>query len=347
LSYGIHVIVSASRWMDLRANFRDLLGARIELRLGDPGDSLAARKAAAGVPAEAPGRGITPEGLHLLVVQPQLTGGGPGELVEAIAAAWTGAPARPVRMLPASVPYSAIAGDADPANRFALPIGIAESNLGPVRIDFASEPHLLAFGDAECGKSTLLRGLATAISTRFTPEEARIVLIDHRRSLLGAVRTEHLIGYGTGTQQTVDLIGSVADYMQRRLPGPDVTEEELRGRSWWKGPQCFVLVDDYDLVPTAEGNPLAPLVPYLAQARDIGLHLIIARHSGGVGRALFEPVLQRLKELASPVLVMSGDREENLGLGSVRFGALPPGRARLVTRKENGTLIQIADCPAP
>jgi DNA segregation ATPase FtsK/SpoIIIE, S-DNA-T family len=26
------------------------------------------------------------------------------------------------------------------------------------------------------------------------------VLVDHRRSLLGAVRTEHLIGYGTGAQ---------------------------------------------------------------------------------------------------------------------------------------------------
>ncbi|MEU7871201.1 type VII secretion protein EccCa [Dactylosporangium sp. NPDC049140] len=346
LAYGIHVIVSAPRWMDLRSNFRDLLGARIELRLGDGADSIAPRKAAAGVPDEAPGRGITPEGLHLLVAQPQLNGGEPGELVTAVASAWTGARARPVRMLPASVPFAAIADDADPQNPLALPIGIDESNLLPVRIDFAGEPHLLAFGDAESGKSTLLRGLATSISTRFTPEQARIVLIDHRRSLLGAVRTEHLIGYGTGTQQTVDLIGSVADYMQRRLPGPDVTEDQLRRRSWWTGPQCFVLVDDYDLVPTAAGNPLAALLPYLAQARDIGLHLIVARHSGGVGRALFEPVLQRLRELASPVLLMSGDREESLALGKVRFATLPPGRAQLVTRKESGTLIQIADCPA-
>ncbi|WP_432984786.1 type VII secretion protein EccCa [Dactylosporangium sp. CA-233914] len=346
LSYGIHMVVSASRWMDFRANLRDLLGARVELRLGDVTDSLASRKAAGSVPSDAPGRGITQEGLHLLVVEPQLTNGDPGELVTAIASAWTGAPARPVRMLPAAVPFSAIAGDADPGNRLALPIGIAESNLQPVRIDFAGEPHLMAFGDAESGKSTLLRGIAASISTRFTPEEARIVLIDHRRSLLGAVRTEHLIGYGTGTEQTADLIASVANYMQRRLPGPDVTEEQLRNRSWWTGPQCFVLVDDYDLVPTSAGNPLAPLVPYLAQARDIGLHLIVARHSGGAGRALFEPVLQRLKELASPTLLMSGDRDESLGLGNVRFSALPPGRARLVTRKESGTLIQIADLPA-
>ncbi|WP_344618198.1 type VII secretion protein EccCa [Dactylosporangium salmoneum] len=345
LSYGIHMVVSASRWMDFRANFRDLFGARVELRLGDATDSLATRKAAAGVPIEAPGRGITAEGLHLLVVQPQLTGGEPGDLVKSIATAWTGAPARPVRMLPASVPFSVIADDADPANRFALPIGIAEANLGPIRVDFGSEPHFMAFGEAESGKSTLLRVLATMISTRFTPQEARIVLIDHRRSLLGAVRSEHLIGYGTGTQQTEDLMASVADYMERRLPGPDVTEDQLRNRSWWTGPHCFVLVDDYDLIPTSAGNPLSPLMPYLAQARDIGLHLILARRSGGAGRAVYEPVIQRLKELASPGLIMSGDREDGAVLGDIRFGPLPPGRGRLVTRKENGTLIQVADLP--
>ncbi|MFD0582852.1 type VII secretion protein EccCa [Dactylosporangium darangshiense] len=346
LSYGIHMIVSASRWMDLRSNFRDLFGARVELRLGDATDSMATRKAANTVPNEAPGRGITPEGLHLLVVRPQLTGGEPADLVSAIAAAWTGAPAQPIRLLPAAVPFTAIADDADPANRFALPIGIAESDLCPVRIDFAGEPHFMAFGGPESGKSTLLRVIATMISTRFTPQEARIVLIDHRRSLLGAVRTEHLIGYGTGTQQTEDLMASVADYMERRMPGPDVTEDQLRSRSWWAGPQCFVLVDDYDLVPTGGTNPLSPLLPYLAQARDIGLHLILTRRSGGATRALYEPVIQRLKELATPGLVMSGDREDGAVLGDVRFGPLPAGRGRLVTRKENGTLIQIADLPA-
>ncbi|WP_432834409.1 type VII secretion protein EccCa [Dactylosporangium sp. CA-092794] len=345
LSYGIHLAVSASRWMDLRMNFRDLFGARVELRLGDVSDSLASRKAAAGVPQDAPGRGITAEGLHLLVVEPRLTGGEPAGLVRSIASAWPGAPAPRVRLLPAEVPHSEIAGDADPANRFALPIGIAESDLRPVRVDFASEPHFMAFGDAESGKSTLLRGIATSISTRFTPEEARIVLIDYRRSLLGAVRTEHLIGYGTGAQQTEELIASVADYMERRLPGPDLTEEQLRTRSWWSGPQCFVLVDDYDLVATGSSNPLQALVPYLAQARDIGLHLILTRRSGGAARALYEPVLQRLKELASPGLIMSGDRDEGVLLGSVRFGPLPPGRGRLVTRREEGTLIQVANLP--
>ncbi|MGI5246886.1 type VII secretion protein EccCa [Dactylosporangium sp. CA-139066] len=346
LAYGIHMIVSAPRWMDFRSNFRDLLGARVELRLGDVTDTMATtRKVADTVPKEAPGRGITPEGLHLLVVQPELTGGDPAGLVSSIAAAWTGAPARPVRLLPPSVPLSAIADDADPANKLALPIGIAESTLRPVRIDFASDPHFLVFGAPESGRSTLLRVIATMVATRFTPEEARIVLIDHRRSLLGAVRTDHLIGYGTSTQQTTDLIASVADYMQRRMPGTDVSEDQLRNRNWWTGPQCFVLVDDYDMLPT-NPSPLAPLLPYLNEARDIGLHLILARRSGGAAASLYEPVIKLLKESWSPGLIMSGTREDGTVLGDVRFTPLPPGRGRLVSRKESGTLIQIPDLPA-
>jgi DNA segregation ATPase FtsK/SpoIIIE, S-DNA-T family len=134
--------------------------------------------------------------------------------------------------------------------------------------------------------------------------------------------------------------------MERRLPGPDVTPEQLRTRSWWTGPRCFVLVDDYDLVATGPNNPLLPLLEHLSQARDIGLHLIVTRRSGGAARAMYEPVIQRLRELASPGLVMSGDREEGALLGNVRPAPLPPGRGWLVTRRDGIRLVQVAHVPA-
>ncbi|MFF5234291.1 type VII secretion protein EccCa [Dactylosporangium sp. NPDC000521] len=342
LSYGIHVAASASRWMDFRPALRDLLGSRIELRLGDDSDSHASRKAAANVPKESPGRGVTAEGLHLLVALPSLAGGDQAGLVRAVAAAWDGPPAPRVRLLPSLVSHAAMTAAAESGEPLDLPVGIAESDLRPALVDFGAEPHLLIFGDAGSGKSTLLRGLAATITERFTPEEARIVLVDHRRSLLGAVSTEHLIGDGTGAQETEELIASVASYMQRRLPGPGVTQEQLRSRGWWTGPECFVLVDDYDLVALGSGNPLEPLLPYLAQARDIGLHLVVARRSGGAARALFEPVLQRLRELSSPGLLLSGDREEGALLGNLRPGPLPPGRGWLVTRRDGARLVQVA-----
>jgi S-DNA-T family DNA segregation ATPase FtsK/SpoIIIE len=345
LSYGIHVVAGAARWMDFRPAIRDLFGSRIELRLGDPSDSMINRRAAANVPERAPGRGMTAAGLHLLTAVPELSslGGETAALVKAVASNWSGRPAPPVRLLPPVLAYDRF--DISVADGLALPIGIAEADLRPVTVDFATEPHFLLFGDAECGKSSFVRALATTITRRFTPDQARIILVDYRRSLLGAVASEHLIGYGTAAQPTTELISSVAGYMQRRLPGPDVTPQELRDRSWWTGPECFVLVDDYDLVATGPANPLHPLLEYLPQARDIGLHVVITRRSGGAARALYEPIIQRLRELSSPGLVMSGDKDEGYLLGNVRPSPMPPGRGWLVTRKAGVRLVQLAHMP--
>lgn len=172
-----------------------------------------------------------------------------------------------------------------------------------------------------------------------------MILVDYRRSLLGTIQTEHLIGYGTAAAATVELIESAAGYMQRRLPGPDVTPQQLKDRSWWTGPELFVLVDDYDLVATGPANPLRPLEEFLPQARDIGLHLVLTRRSGGASRSLYEPIIQRLRELSSPGLVMSGDKDEGALVGAVRPAPMPPGRGRLVTRKEGTRLIQLAHLP--
>jgi len=349
LSYGIHVVAATSRWMDFRPAIRDLFGSKLELRLGDPTDSAVNRRAAMTVP-EKPGRGIVEhptdknKSLHLLTVRPELsTMGDTAALVKAIGANWHGAVAPRVRLLPSSVPYAEM--DLDRGAGLRLPIGISEADLQQVEIDFASDPHFLLFGDAECGKSSFLRALATSVTRRFSPEEARIILVDYRRSLMDLPESEHRIGYGIQAQKTLELMQSVAGYMERRLPGPDVTAQQLRDRSWWTGPELFILVDDYDLVVAGPTNPLTPLLEYLPQARDVGLHLVLTRRAGGAGRSLYEPVIQRLRELSAPGLVMSGPPDEGALIGAVRPAPLPPGRGRLLTRREGVRLVQLAHLP--
>jgi S-DNA-T family DNA segregation ATPase FtsK/SpoIIIE len=341
LSYGIHIVASASRWMDFRPAIRDLFGSRLELRLGDPSDSAVSRKAADNVPRSSPGRGLTPEGLHFMAAQASTAALDDTELVKAIAAAWTGPAAPPVRLLPSVLPYESLDVTAGPG----IPIGIAEADLRPVAVDFAGDPHFLVFGDGESGKSSFLRALATSLVRRYEPERARLIVVDYRHSLLGAVTSEHLIGFATGAAQAEELAASVAGYMEKRLPGPDVTPQQLRDRSWWTGPDCYVLVDDYDLVATGPTNPLQPLLEYLAHGRDIGLHLVLTRRSGGAAQALYEPVIRRLRELSSPGIVLAGDRDEGPLLGAVRPGPLPPGRGWLVNRKEGVRLVQLAHLP--
>ena len=116
--------------------------------------------------------------------------------------------------------------------------------------------------------------------------------------------------------------------MRQRLPGPEATPAALRDRSWWQGPELHVLVDDYELVATTT-NPLAPLLPYLAQARDVGLHLYVARRAGGASRALLDPVLGGMRELNFPAVLLSAPRDEIQLLG-LRPGPAParPGDTR-------------------
>jgi ESX secretion system protein EccC len=343
----VHVVASAIRWTDFRPAVRDLFGSRLELCLGDPSDSLLLRRAqAAAVPKDTPGRGMTGDGLHFLTALPRLAGPEQetADLVRAIAAAWPGPAAPPVRLLPPVLPYAEL--DLTATTGLALPVGIAEADLRPVVLDFATEPHLLVFGDAECGKSSFLRALAATIVDRFAPEQARVILVDYRRSLLGAIETEHEIGCGTSAASTEPLIESAAGYLKLRLPRADITPAQLRQRSWWSGPELFVLVDDYDLVAGGPVNPLRALEEYLPQARDVGLHLVLARRAGGLSRS-YDQLLQRLKELSTPGLVMAGNPEEGPLIGQVRPGPLPAGRARLVTRREGVRLVQLAHLPPP
>jgi S-DNA-T family DNA segregation ATPase FtsK/SpoIIIE len=346
LAYGVHLIISAARWFDIRMNIRDLCGTKLELKIGDPIDSFLDRRTALLVPENAPGRGITGSRHQFLSARPLLaadqgerTADGLGRLVEQIAAAWTGETAPPVLLLPAEVPADRLDGESDPDR--GLAVAVAERDLSPVRIDFSADPCFIVLGDTASGKSGFLRTLGRRIQEAYTPDQARILVIDHRRSLLGGFEGEHLVGYGSNHHATETLVEQVCAVLTQRMPGPDVTAEQLRDRSWWQGPDLYVLVDDYDLVATTEGHPLMPLLPFIPQAADIGLRFVVARRTGGAGRGFFEPVLARLRDIASPGLMLSGSREEGPLLGGVRPQPLPPGRGRLISRQGTAQLVQL------
>ncbi|WP_433709512.1 type VII secretion protein EccCa [Nocardia sp. CA-084685] len=355
LSYGIHLILAASRWLEIRPVVKDQLGTRLELRLGDPGDSEMNRRAAVHVPVGRPGRGITPEGLHMLMALPRLDSGtdastlseGVNAAKAALAAAYPGRRAPEVRMLPARIPREDIIAAAAAAGLDLGPtrvaIGLGESELQPVVLDFDAQPHLMVFADVESGKTTLLRTIVTGVVERSTPEQARVVLIDYRRTMLGIIEGDHLAGYSTTAQTSHGMLKEVAEYLAKRIPGSDITPQQLRERSWWTGPEVYVVVDDYDMV--ASNNPLLPLLDLLPQARDIGLHLIVARRAGGAGRALYDPVLGPLKDLSVDALLMSAPKDEGVLLGGVKSTKLPPGRGTLVSRNRDNEMIQVSYVP--
>jgi DNA segregation ATPase FtsK/SpoIIIE, S-DNA-T family len=353
LGYGIHVVITVQRWMELRPALKDLIGTRLELRLGDPSESEIDRRTAVNVPEKNPGRGLTREKLHFLSALPRIDGDqradtlidGVADMCTQVAQAWKGRRAPDVRMLPEMYPYTELplaSKDISPG----LPIGIDEDALAPVFLEFGSDSHFVAFGDTQSGKTNLLRAIATGITQRYTPDEAKIIFLDYRYGLLDAVSTPHKIAHGFSSNHAGPIVKNVVEAMTRRLPPPDITPDRLRARDWWTGADLYLIVDDYDLVATGMNNPLQPLLEFVPQARDIGLHLVIARAMGGAGRALYEPVIQRMKEIGTPTLIMSGTKDEGVLAGTVKPQPLPPGRGRLVTRR-GARLIQTAYIPPP
>ncbi|OBI46714.1 type VII secretion protein EccCb [Mycobacterium sp. E796] len=331
LSFGVHVMLSASRWAEIRPALRDQIATRIELRLGDPADSEIDRKRARDVPHDRPGRGLSRDGLHMLIALP----------TDRVCHGQSAAP--PIPLLPTHVDHEAVVSRA----RARVVLGLEERRLQPVPIDFELHPHLLVLGDNECGKTATLRTLCREIIRTNSAAEARLLIVDFRRSLLGVVESEHLAGYAVSSSALSGVLPGLLDVLARRMPASDVSQAQLRARSWWSGPDIYLVLDDYDLIANPGGNPLEAVAEYLPYARDIGLHLVVARRSAGAERALFEPLLAGLRDLGCMTLMMSRRPDEGARWGSGRPVRLPAGRGVLTTRPGDEQLVQVAWSPPP
>ncbi|GAA4532657.1 type VII secretion protein EccCa [Amycolatopsis samaneae] len=335
LNYGVHLVVTATRAGEVTSGLRDQLGTRFELRLGDPVESMINMRAAATVP-KIPGRGLTEDKAHFLTALPRLgadedPAAGSAALVHAIAQAWHGPAAPPVRTLPAVLDPA----DLPPAEgALRIPLGLSGEDMNPLWHDFTEHPHLLVVGDDATGKTNLLRHVARGVAARYTPEQARITFVDTRRQLFDAVPEEYRLGYAVSKELVREAVTGSARAMAKRLPGPEITPDRLPARDWWTGPELFLVVDDHDLIGTDPmDTPFHALLDFLAQGHEIGLHVVVARSATTIGRAQQDPLLRRLAEVNTPVALLSCPPSEGPLFNDVRPVKLPPGRAQYATRR--------------
>lgn len=344
--FGIHLIVSANRWGDIRSRLRDAIGNRFELRLNDPHDSDISRQAQSGLLPGTPGRGLSTSGLQFQVAIPvwkDLDGAHyspdkPEDVrrflerwIASQQVLWSGVQAPRVKILPSKVVWEPDALDSSADS--GMMIGISEVTLAPVRWNpFLSDPHLMVLGDSGAGKTNLLRHIATRFLARPVPVE--LAIVDYRRQLQDLCRRFGVRDYAYAAPMARDLVTRIVNVLEARM-APGASETGI-----WQGPHYVLIVDDYDWVASPTGNPLLPLADWLMIGRDVGFHMILARNVGGISRAAFEPVIQRLRELRTTSLIFNGDPQEGPIIGNVKAEPLPTGRARFVQPGQRPRLIQ-------
>ncbi len=328
---GVHLAISANRWSSIRPALRDLIDHRLELRLGEPMESLVDRRAQEKLPVK-PGRALTAGGEQALVA---LTSGEDLAHVARSALEAGHEPVPRLRTLPKEVTTGEL--EAPPAGEgggYAVPIGVGGTRLATLAWE---DTHLLIVGGRGSGKTTALATVLEAVQL-WDRASARVVLVDPRRAHLGRVAEEMLAAYAASASQAADAIADTCLTLKERLPGPGISPAQLAERSWWAGPEIFLVIDDLDLVPEAH---LAGLVELLPHAPDIGLHVVAARKAGGVGRALFQAFLAALADQRPALLLLDAPAEEGPVLG-VKPGPKPPGRGAWRAGGAEPTTIQVA-----
>lgn len=373
-SFGVHVVVTADRESELRPPVRSGFGSRVELRLAAVEDAKLVRSRFAKEVPVKPGRGMVavnyvrldsdPQaGLHTLIARPALSDTAArvfeSDSVAAAVSQLAVGRVRPVRRLPARFGLNEVRAAAAVDRREGVGAGgiawaISELDLQPVYLNFAENGHLMVTGRRECGRTTTLATIMSEIERVYAPgsgsseavgpdrrRTAQVWLIDPRRQLLTTLGSDYVEKFAYNMDGAVALVNELVATLANREPPPGLSAEELLSRTWWSGPEIFLIIDDIQQFPPGFDSPFQKAAPWVTRAADVGLHVIATRTFGGWSSAGSDPLLRALHQANAPLLVMDADPDEGFIRGKMKGGPLPRGRGLLMA-EDTGVFVQVA-----
>ena len=141
-------------------------------------------------------------------------------------------------------------------------------DLSPVYLNFAENAHLMVTGRRECGRTTTLATIMREIGRLYAPgatsaptppagqPSAQVWLVDPRRQLLTTLSSDYVEKFAYNLDGVQAMMGELAAVLAGREPPPGLSAEELLSRSWWSGPEIFLIVDDIQQLPAGFDSPL-------------------------------------------------------------------------------------------
>jgi S-DNA-T family DNA segregation ATPase FtsK/SpoIIIE len=355
LHHGVHLIVTSSRWGEIRPNLRDAFGTRIETHLNDPLESDFHKKIADMIAPGLPGRAVTSTGRLFQVALPRLDGVADTDGLTAAVSAfattlndrWSGSRPSPIGVLPELVGLGELTADgtrgasdrtshngSSGALSSSAVIGLAEMTLAPVALDLGKlDPHVLVLGEPEAGRTEALRTIAHAVSARYG-DSAQLIVLDLRRQLEDLTALALDCVYVSRPPQIGEALRELHEVCAQRINGDPAGGDPRE--------PIIVLIDDYDLISGAAASALAPLGDIVFQGRDSGIFVVLATNAGNGARLQTDQVTGRMLESGATALILSGDPHEGPLVRGVRARPLPAGRAQMLRRRDTPVLVQLA-----
>jgi DNA segregation ATPase FtsK/SpoIIIE, S-DNA-T family len=178
----------------------------------------------------------------------------------------------PINVLPDLLPLADLIASALPPQPRTLEVLVGlNAQLKPAALDLQQiAPHMAILGPPLSGRTTALHTWIVALTARYAPAQAQLVLVDMQRKLFdyGGKHTlsdlPHVVATISDSEQLPDLVKNL-DREAKRLASAEV------------GHQIFVLVDNFDEFNDDLGSQNQQRLATLARryGRD-GLHFIIA-----------------------------------------------------------------------
>ncbi|GAT07621.1 type VII secretion protein EccCa [Mycolicibacterium novocastrense] len=351
--YGVHVVATGGGWTyGQRGTLVQNSNVKIQLRLAEPGEnqmnnaSMEGREAARKT-LDLPGFALTNSLHELLIGVPEIVGRDGQRIatrdIGKVVAEVSGTPKHATLMrLPKEVALAQILEfdrQQRPQRELSIAFAIGEQHeLRPVPISLRDHPGMMIMGRQGCGKSSTLMAIGEAVMDRFSPDEARLTIIDPKVGpLQNLIAPEYVHAYAYEQDEIDEVITHLArEILLPRRPPTGLSQEELRALKPWEGPRHFVLIDDVQDLRPAQSYPGPPKDPVgsalwklMESPRAIGLHVFTTR-SGNWATMEMDPWVRYQRAAKVAMLYMDNDPQQRISQ-TIRAQALPAGRGLLMT----------------
>jgi S-DNA-T family DNA segregation ATPase FtsK/SpoIIIE len=357
-SYGVFLVISVDRPVAVPPQLMSLIDIRFGLRLVELTDSLIllGKNDAANLDPALPGRAYR-RGKRLDEVQFALPAGGEDddeqarmldETVLQLAREYEGSAAPPIQLLPEYVRIddflieAAFSAASQPPSTIRVRVGIEDISLRSILLELNTDtPHALVAGGPGSGRTGVLQTIMLVLAGTPGYEACQVVLVDFRRTSRPLRRLPCMRAYADTEERLVKAVeylkAELSERVKRLREALERDDDDLTGQNM---SPILLIIDDFDQLQALIKNPLNDLKEFWLQARDLGLHILIAGSSGDLGRS--DPLLTQVRAGRLGV-VLGSDPNESPILG-VRMSDMPPGRGYLV-RRNTRYLAQFAHVP--